>query len=229
MSNVLDDLTTRFKSFSDTVAGGFDKSFTSIAEGFDKLAVKARPDAKLPAHPAVVYRARGTLNTAESEAARQRAALILQNLSAAYYEQSTDPVEYELRQMGDETKQDDIDNAVDRLAAAVEVSAPYFLWHCGHSRVLQGASAASAAWTVFVNASSLPTPAQAQVVSVRLARHVLKNQDKLIAGITNVTEVEDDLKVCTVGSKWLREHTSISHVVALLPLVCQLQSWCLVL
>lgn len=30
---------------------------------------------------------------------------------------------------------------------------------------------------------------------MKLARHVLKNQDKLIAGITNVTEVEDDLKV----------------------------------
>jgi hypothetical protein len=34
-----------------------------------------------------------------------------------------------------------------------------------------------------------------QVVGVRLAKHVLRNQDKLIAGITNVTLVEDDLKV----------------------------------
>jgi hypothetical protein len=30
---------------------------------------------------------------------------------------------------------------------------------------------------------------------MRLARHVLKNQDKLIAGVTNVTHVEDDVKV----------------------------------
>lgn len=35
----------------------------------------------------------------------------------------------------------------------------------------------------------------AQVVGMRLARHVLKNQDTLIAGITNVTHVEDDVKV----------------------------------
>lgn len=34
-----------------------------------------------------------------------------------------------------------------------------------------------------------------QVVSMRLAQHVLKNQDKLIAGITGVTHVEDDVKV----------------------------------
>lgn len=34
-----------------------------------------------------------------------------------------------------------------------------------------------------------------QVVGMRLARHVLKNQDKLIAGITSVTHVEDDVKV----------------------------------
>lgn len=34
-----------------------------------------------------------------------------------------------------------------------------------------------------------------QVVSVRLARHVVKNQEKLIEGINNVTLVEDDLKV----------------------------------
>lgn len=30
---------------------------------------------------------------------------------------------------------------------------------------------------------------------MRLAKHVLKNQDKLIAGITSVTHVEDDVKV----------------------------------
>jgi hypothetical protein len=34
-----------------------------------------------------------------------------------------------------------------------------------------------------------------QVVGMRLARHVLKNQDKLVAGITSVTHVEDDVKV----------------------------------
>lgn len=39
-----------------------------------------------------------------------------------------------------------------------------------------------------------------QVVSVKLAKHVVKNQDKLIAGITNVIEVEDDLKVCLQAS-----------------------------
>jgi hypothetical protein len=34
-----------------------------------------------------------------------------------------------------------------------------------------------------------------QVVSVKLAKHVVKNHDKLIAGISNVTSVEDDLQV----------------------------------
>jgi hypothetical protein len=33
------------------------------------------------------------------------------------------------------------------------------------------------------------------VVGVRLAKQVQKQQEKLIAGITNVTHVEDDLKV----------------------------------
>lgn len=52
-----------------------------------------------------------------------------------------------------------------------------------------------------------------QVVSMQLAQHVLQNQDKLIAGITNVTLVEDDLKVrtgrvadaCTQTSKRQRQ------------------------
>jgi hypothetical protein len=33
------------------------------------------------------------------------------------------------------------------------------------------------------------------VVGTRLKRHVMKNQDKLIEGINNVTRVEDDLRV----------------------------------
>jgi hypothetical protein len=40
------------------------------------------------------------------------------------------------------------------------------------------------------------TYALLQVVGVRLAKQVQKQQEKLIAGITNVTHVEDDLKVC---------------------------------
>ena len=38
------------------------------------------------------------------------------------------------------------------------------------------------------------TPAP-QVASGRLKRHVLKNQDKLIEGVTNVTRVDEDVKV----------------------------------
>jgi hypothetical protein len=37
--------------------------------------------------------------------------------------------------------------------------------------------------------------AAVEVVSGRLKRHVLRNQDKLIQGITNVTNVDDDVKV----------------------------------
>jgi hypothetical protein len=44
-----------------------------------------------------------------------------------------------------------------------------------------------------------------QVVGVRLAKQVQKQQDKLITGITNVTHVEDDLKVC-----WLWSSTTLS-------------------
>jgi hypothetical protein len=34
-----------------------------------------------------------------------------------------------------------------------------------------------------------------QVVSAKLKRHVLKHQDKLIQGVTNVTSVDGDVKV----------------------------------
>lgn len=45
----------------------------------------------------------------------------------------------------------------------------------------------------------LPHATRLQVVSARLKRHVLKNQDKLIQGITNVTSVDDDVKAsCTL-------------------------------
>lgn len=122
MSNVLDDITTRFKSFSDTLAEGFDKSFNTIAEGFDKSFLKTKGDTRPHSHAFTASRPRDSQNTPENEAARQRAELILQNLPSSYYEQSADPLEFELRQMGDESKQEEIDGVVDRLTAAVEVS-----------------------------------------------------------------------------------------------------------
>lgn len=51
-------------------------------------------------------------------------------------------------------------------------------------------------------AAGLTAPAarlRLQVVGVRLAKHVLKHQDKLIAGVTNVTSVQDDLSVRMPG------------------------------
>lgn len=124
MSNVLDDLTSRFKSFSDTLAGGFDKSFTTIAEGFDRaLNVKSKADERHQSNFDTTSKSRNTLFSADYEATRQRAELILQSLPAPFYEQSADPLGHELRQMDDETKRDDIDGVVDGLAAAVEVSA----------------------------------------------------------------------------------------------------------
>ena len=45
----------------------------------------------------------------------------MQNLPGPYYAQAADPLEHELRQMGDEFRQEDIDGVVDRLTAAVEV------------------------------------------------------------------------------------------------------------
>jgi len=43
------------------------------------------------------------------------------------------------------------------------------------------------------------------VVSGKLKRHVLKNQDKLIQGITNVTNVDDDVKVLGLQA-WRHMH-----------------------
>eukprot|EP00879_Flechtneria_rotunda_P015646 GHRR01016368.1.p1 GENE.GHRR01016368.1~~GHRR01016368.1.p1 ORF type:complete len:341 (+),score=74.85 GHRR01016368.1:238-1260(+) len=149
MDSVLDDLTKGFKSFTATV----DKSFTSIDTFANKLWLKAEGiKQQASIEDASAYsRACG-----DREAAKRRAELILQQLPPAYFDQSFDPLKHELLQMGDNTKQNDIDGMVERLSAAVEV------------------------------------------VGVRLAKHVVKNQDKLVAGITNVAEVEDDLRAAHV-------------------------------
>ena len=121
MANVLDDLTSRFKVFGDALAEGIDKSFTQLAEGIDKSFLNAKVDARPHRTASSATNARVSTNTAETEAARQRAELILQNLPGPYYAQAADPLEHELCQMGDEFRQEDIDGVVDRLTAAVEV------------------------------------------------------------------------------------------------------------
>jgi hypothetical protein len=117
MSNVLDDLTTRFKSFSDTLEQGLNSisDLPSMLSSRPKGSVLSGrqlhggsgPDAPAP-----------TKSRKERDA---RAELILQQLPPAYFDQGFDPLEHELRQMGDETKQEDVDSVVERLSAAVEV------------------------------------------------------------------------------------------------------------
>jgi hypothetical protein len=181
---MLDDLTLRFKSFGDTL----DKSLTSIDLSFSKLQLPTlKGDVK---QPTALNETSGVLEASklEKEAARARAELILQQLPQGYFDHAFDPLEYELRQMGEISDQTDIDNVVDKLTAAVEVRLRFFcsftILHLLTVLILGPTNAAvSGTW--------------AQVVGMRLAKHVLKEQEKLIAGITNVTQVEDDLKVWT--------------------------------
>jgi hypothetical protein len=106
-SNVLDDLTTRLKSFSDAI----DFSFANK--------VRSRPESR----QAQVEDAKiSTKVHQEKEAAAKRAEQVLQQLYLGYFDKAFDPLAYELGQMTDESKQGDIDAVVERLTAAVEVS-----------------------------------------------------------------------------------------------------------
>jgi hypothetical protein len=117
MSNVLDDLTTRLKSFSDTLEQGLSSisdlpSMLSSRPKGSVLSGRQLHGGSVPDAPAP------TKSRKERDA---RAELILQQLPPAYFDQGFDPLEHELRQMGDETKQEDVDGVVERLSAAVEV------------------------------------------------------------------------------------------------------------
>ena len=107
-SNVLDDLTTRLKSFSDAID-------FKVAEAFK---VRSRPESR----QAQVEDVKITTKVhQEKEAAAKRAEQILQQLYSGYFDKAFDPLAYELGQMTDDSKQDDIDATVERLTAAVEV------------------------------------------------------------------------------------------------------------
>lgn len=114
--NVLDDLTTRLKSFGDVLESGFTNTVS-----FTNKIVKPRTDFQRPSPSASPEPKISTRVHRDREAAAARAELILQQLYNGYYSQTFDPVEYELSQMQDDSKQDDIDAVVERLTAAVEV------------------------------------------------------------------------------------------------------------
>ncbi|WIA16240.1 hypothetical protein OEZ85_012951 [Tetradesmus obliquus] len=184
MSNVLDDLTTRFKSFSDTLEQGL----SSISDLPSMLS--SRPKGSVLSgrqlHGGSAHDAPPATKSRKERDAR--AELILQQLPQAYFDQGFDPLEHELRQMGDETKQEDVDSVVERLSAAVEV------------------------------------------VGVRLAKQVQKQQEKLIAGITNVTHVEDDLKAAHVICKGTRSQLrmaaeDVQRQIKIITTTCKKQAY----
>lgn len=108
--SVLDELTTRFKSFGDSL----DFNFTAK--------VKSKQDGRLAA--VREHDTDGEISTRaveDNEAKQQRADLILALLNDGYFSEGFDPVEYELRQLSTESNQEDVDVVVDKLASAVEV------------------------------------------------------------------------------------------------------------
>lgn len=117
MANVLDDLTTRFKSFSDTL----DKSL--LIDGMPFFMGPQRPKGSVASDRRLQGGSRldASPPTKSRKEREEQAELILALLSPAYFDQAFDPLEHELRQMSDDTKQDEIDGVVEKLSAAMEV------------------------------------------------------------------------------------------------------------
>ncbi|KAF8057730.1 CPK24 [Scenedesmus sp. PABB004] len=153
MAAVLDDLSSRLRSFTEAVEGGVARSVNAL-DRFTILPPPPRPRADAGAAAAAAQDA-----AAAKRARADREAVgdaLLAALPGRYFEPGADALRHELAALGDDAARDDIDAVVERLEGAVEA------------------------------------------VSVRLAKRVIKNQDTLIAGITNVTQVEDDLRAAHV-------------------------------
>lgn len=119
MAKVLDDLATKFMSFSDALETQFgDLTIDFSLPSKTLKGAKAGAASADPAGDARALRAAAD----EREAAKKRGEEILQQLPPGYFESSFDALKHELCQMGSEAKQDEIDVVVDRLTAAMEVS-----------------------------------------------------------------------------------------------------------
>jgi hypothetical protein len=119
MAKVLDDLATRFMSFSDALESQFGD--LSIDFSLPSKTLKGSNAGAGTTDPAGDARALSAA-AKEREAAKQRGEEILQQLPPGYFESSFDALKHELCQMGPDAQQDDIDVVVDRLTAAMEVS-----------------------------------------------------------------------------------------------------------
>jgi hypothetical protein len=124
MAKVLDDLASKFMTFSDaleTQFGDLTIDFSLPSKTFK--GAKAGSAAADPAGDARALRAAAE----EREAAKKRGEEILQQLPPGYFDSAFDALKRELCQMGSEARQDEIDVVVDRLTAAMEVrSRPHF-------------------------------------------------------------------------------------------------------
>jgi hypothetical protein len=124
MAKVLDDLATRFMSFSDALESQFgDLTIDFSLPSKTLKGSKAGAGAIDPAGDARALSAAAK----EREAAKQRGEEILQQLPPGYFESSFDALKHELCQMGPDAQQDDIDVVVDRLTAAMEVSSRVYV------------------------------------------------------------------------------------------------------
>jgi hypothetical protein len=118
MAKVLDDLTSKFMTFSDALETQFgDLTIDFSLPSTTFKGAKAGPASGDPAGDARALRAAAE----EREAAKKRGEEILQQLPTGYFESSFDALKHELCQMGSEARQDEVDVVVDKLTAAMEV------------------------------------------------------------------------------------------------------------
>lgn len=112
---IIEDLSSKFKSI-----GELDVSFT-VKEGLSFTSkVKATPRFQRAQQEETI----STEVAEERAAATKRADLVLEQLPPGYYIKGFDALEFELLQLDDDCKQDDVDAVVERLTMAVEVRAP---------------------------------------------------------------------------------------------------------
>lgn len=112
------------KSIKDKLVDGFKDKVKSTSQ-LDSLPAVPKPTDAILAH-----------RQKESEA-------VLQQLASGYFTPSFDPVEFELQQLDNDAKQEDVDTVVERLTAAVEVVSGKLKRHVvqHNDKLIQGVSA----------------------------------------------------------------------------------------
>lgn len=124
----MDEITRSLKSFSEAIdISSTFSSFTSKAAKSTKPLRPGTDGRQSPYCGAAQGGDSGSIGTSvldeNREAALKRAELALQQLDQGYFSQAFDPLAHELSQLAEDSKQDDVDAVVERLTAAVDVSA----------------------------------------------------------------------------------------------------------